>query len=136
MIAYSELRPDENNKASSITNFFRNWGGSFGIAFVNTLVARRAQFHQSVLGANLEASNPTMHQQIVAMASYLTTKGMASSEALRMAYGYVYEQLQIHSTFLAFMDCYWAIGVIALVSAPLVLLTRPFRVSGKASAAH
>jgi MFS transporter, DHA2 family, multidrug resistance protein len=32
LIAYSQLRPDENNKASSLTNLFRNWGGSFGIA--------------------------------------------------------------------------------------------------------
>ena len=30
MVAYSQLRPDQNNKASSLTNFFRNWGGSFG----------------------------------------------------------------------------------------------------------
>jgi DHA2 family multidrug resistance protein len=136
MIAYSELKPGENNKASSITNFFRNWGGSFGIAFVNTLAARRAQFHQSVIGTNLEASNSTMHQQITAMTRYLITKGMASSEAVRMAYGYVYEQLQIHSKFLAFMDCYWAIGVITLTIAPIVLLTRPFRLSRKASAGH
>ena len=28
LIAYSPLRPDENNKASSLTNLFRNWGGS------------------------------------------------------------------------------------------------------------
>lgn len=136
MIAYSELKPGENNKASSITNFFRNWGGSFGIAFVTTLAARRAQFHQSVIGANLEASNSTMHQQITAMTRYLTTRGMDSSEAVRMAYGYVYEQLQIHAKFLAFMDCYWAIGVITLTIAPVVLLTRPFRLSRKASSGH
>src|SRR5690242_3322573 len=28
LIAYSQLRPDQNNRASSLTNFFRNWGGS------------------------------------------------------------------------------------------------------------
>ena len=33
VLAYSQLSPDQNNKASSLTNFFRNWGGSFGIAF-------------------------------------------------------------------------------------------------------
>jgi hypothetical protein len=26
IIAYSQLRPDQNNKASSLTNLFRNWG--------------------------------------------------------------------------------------------------------------
>src|SRR3984893_4168201 len=46
MIAYSQLRPDQNNKASSLTNLFRNWGGSFGIAFVTTAAERRANLHQ------------------------------------------------------------------------------------------
>ena len=30
VVAYSQLSPAQNNKASSLTNFFRNWGGSFG----------------------------------------------------------------------------------------------------------
>jgi hypothetical protein len=28
VLAYSQLRPDQNNRASSLTNLFRNWGGS------------------------------------------------------------------------------------------------------------
>ena len=37
VITYSQLSPAQNNKASSLTNFFRNWGGSFGIAFITTM---------------------------------------------------------------------------------------------------
>ena len=47
VVAYSQLRPDQNNRASSLTNLFRNWGGSFGIAFVTTMSERRQNFHQS-----------------------------------------------------------------------------------------
>ena len=47
VIAYSQLAPNQNNKASSLTNFFRNWGGSFGIAFMTTMSERRQDFHQS-----------------------------------------------------------------------------------------
>src|SRR5579875_2594572 len=61
MLAYSELRPDQNNRASSLTNFFRNWGGSFGIAFATTMSERRQDFHQSVSGANLTSSSVQMH---------------------------------------------------------------------------
>ena len=50
VIAYSQLKPSENNKASSLTNFFRNWGGSFGIAFINTVSERRLSFHQERVG--------------------------------------------------------------------------------------
>src|SRR6202522_2099602 len=45
VIAYSQLTPQQNNKASSLTNFLRNWGGSFGIAFVPTISERRQNFH-------------------------------------------------------------------------------------------
>ncbi len=48
-VAYSYLPPEKNNKASSLTNLFRNEGGSFGITFANTMLAQRAQFHQSIL---------------------------------------------------------------------------------------
>src|SRR6516165_10662386 len=50
VIAYSQLKPSQNNKASSLTNFFRNWGGSFGIAFISTMTERRQNFHQSSVG--------------------------------------------------------------------------------------
>src|SRR6202521_5466257 len=45
-LAYSNLPKNKNNKASSLTNLFRNQGGSFGIAFVTTLLTRRSQYHQ------------------------------------------------------------------------------------------
>src|SRR5258705_9521105 len=51
-LAYSFLPKNKNNKASSLTNLFRNQGGSVGIAFVTTFLARRTQYHQSVLVAH------------------------------------------------------------------------------------
>ena len=64
VIAYSQLKPDQNNKASSLTNFFRNWGGSFGIAFITTVSERRQNFHQSTVGGNIAASSPALQQNI------------------------------------------------------------------------
>src|ERR1700752_4387938 len=56
-LAYSYLPKNKNNKASSLTNLFRNQGGSFGIAFVTTVLARRTQFHRSVLASHLTPSD-------------------------------------------------------------------------------
>src|SRR6201996_8658799 len=71
VIAYSQLRPDQNNKASSLTNFFRNWGGSFGIAFINTVSDRRQDFHQSRVGGNLPPSSPWLQESVQKTASFL-----------------------------------------------------------------
>ena len=57
VLAYSQLRPDQNNRASSLTNLFRNWGGSFGIAFITTATKRRHQFHRTNLGSAVDATS-------------------------------------------------------------------------------
>ncbi|MDO9288365.1 MAG: DHA2 family efflux MFS transporter permease subunit, partial [Thermodesulfovibrionales bacterium] len=42
----SSVRKEDMANASGIYNLLRNLGGSFGVAFVTTMIARRAQFHQ------------------------------------------------------------------------------------------
>src|SRR5499427_242788 len=63
-LAYSYLPKNKNNKASSLTNLFRNWGGSFGIAFVTTVLARRAQYHQSVLVGHVTSSDAGFNSSV------------------------------------------------------------------------
>src|SRR5258708_2012837 len=55
LIAYSYLPAEKNNRGSSLVNLFRNLGGSFRVAFVATMLARRSQFHPSVLGVHVSA---------------------------------------------------------------------------------
>ena len=139
MIAYSQLKPNQNNKASSLTNFFRNWGGSFGIAFINTVSDRRLEFHQSTIGANLPASSPATQEQAKSLATYLTVHGAAPANALREAYNLLYARLHAQAQFLAFMDCFHIIGVVTLLAAPIVLMTVPFAIGGgkqKTTAVH
>jgi MFS transporter, DHA2 family, multidrug resistance protein len=57
-VTYSYLPFEKNNKASSLTNLFRNEGGSFGITFANVILAQRGQFHQSILAEHLTPANP------------------------------------------------------------------------------
>src|SRR2546425_10346058 len=63
-LAYSYLPKNKNNKASSLTNLFRNQGGSFGIAFVTTVLARRAQYHQSVLVTHVTNFDRTFSENV------------------------------------------------------------------------
>ncbi|GGH05781.1 DHA2 family efflux MFS transporter permease subunit [Silvibacterium dinghuense] len=136
MLAYSELRPDQNNRASSLTNFFRNWGGSFGIAFATTLAERREDFHQSSVGNHLAASAPALQNTVQQMAGYLQAHGFSPADALQAAYARVYSQFTAQSQMLAFMDCFFLIGVMTLAAVPLLLLTRHFRVGGGGGGGH
>jgi DHA2 family multidrug resistance protein len=136
VITYSELKPSENNRASSLTNFFRNWGGSFGIAFATTIVERRRDFHQAIVGSNIPSSSGSLQQSVNQSAAFLQAHGYSHADALSAAYANFYNQLDAQSHLLAFMDCFHVIGVITLLAAPLVLLTRHFKVGGRAPAGH
>ena len=136
VLAYSQLRPDQNNRASSLTNLFRNWGGSFGIAFMTTIAERREQFHQSNLGSALAASSQQLNNRMTELTNYLVGKGFSGPDASAAANGYLYQQLHNQARLLAFMDCFRVIAWLTLGSAALLLLVQRFKPAGKPQAAH
>jgi MFS transporter, DHA2 family, multidrug resistance protein len=136
IIAYSQLRPDENNKASSLTNLFRNWGGSFGIAFITTASDRRVDLHQSVLGSPLDSASQALLQGSPSLASQLIHHGFTSADAGPASLGIVYSQLANQSLFLAFMDCFRVIGWLTFLALPLVLAIRKFSPPGEPQGGH
>jgi DHA2 family multidrug resistance protein len=136
VLAYSQLRPDQNNRASSLTNFFRNWGGSFGIAFVTTMTDRRQALHQSRTGGNLTASSSTLRDAIHNTAVYLQSQGFSQADAMKAATLRYYDELGRQTHLLAFMDCFHVIAIITLAAAPLVWFTKKFVVAGKAPEGH
>jgi DHA2 family multidrug resistance protein len=136
VLTYSQLKPDQNNKASSLTNFFRNWGGSFGIAVITTVSERRQSLHQSRVGGNLTSSSSAVKNAIDQMTAFLQVHGFSHADAVRAATLRVYEQLGAQTRMLGFMDCFFVLGVMTLAAAPLVWLTKNFKVAGKAPAGH
>ncbi len=136
VIAYSQLKPEQNNRASSLTNFFRNWGGSFGIAFITTMSERRQNYHQSVMGANLSPSSAPLQSAVKQMALYLQTKGLSQADAVHAAYGHYLAQMEVQTRFLAFMDCFYVIGIVTFLAAPLVFLTKNVGPAKGSTGAH
>jgi DHA2 family multidrug resistance protein len=136
IIAYSQLRPDQNNKASSLTNLFRNWGGSFGIAFVTTESVRRQDFHQSNLVSRLDSGSQVFQQMSHAVAGYLMQHGFTKADANTGVLGVVYEQISRQSLFLAFMDCFVVVGWVTLATIPLVLAIKSVKAAASNVGAH
>jgi DHA2 family multidrug resistance protein len=133
-LAYSYLPANKNNKASSITNLFRNLGGSFGVAFVTTLLERRMQFHHSVLVQHLTPENPLFREALQAAAQRFLSAGASAAQAAQKAYGLVSQTVDRQAAMLGFLDCFQVLGWIACAGILLGLATRPFRAGGKPSA--
>jgi DHA2 family multidrug resistance protein len=132
IIAYSQLRPDENNKASSLTNLFRNWGGSFGIAFITTASDRRIDLHQSVLGSSLDSASQALQQGTPSLAAQLIHHGFTAADAGPASLGIIYGQLIRQSLFMAFRDCFRVIGWLSILALPLICAIRKFKSAGEA----
>src|SRR5690242_18197794 len=133
-LAYSYLPPNKNNKASSITNLFRNLGGSFGVAFMTTMLERRTQFHHSVLVQHLTPENPVFSQRLENFTQYLSSAGSSAADASQKAYGLVSGLANQQAAFLGSLDCFYVLGWVALGTLLLALLTKPYRSAGSAGA--
>ncbi len=135
-LAYSYLPKNKNNKGSSLTNLCRNWGASFGISFVTTMLERRTQYHQSVLCSNLTSGDESVRRFVSASSHFLVTRGASTPDAIHQAYGMVGSTMNQQAAMLAFMDCFHLLALIVLAGLPLALLTRHFEIGKAASGAH
>jgi DHA2 family multidrug resistance protein len=135
-LAYSNLAKNKNNKASSLTNLFRNQGGSFGIAFVTTLLARRTQYHQSVLVAHTTPLDERYRQLLANLCGYFSAHGFTAADAAVHAQAQAFALLERQAAFQGFLDCFTALGWIVLMGVPLVFLIKKFRPAGGVGESH
>ena len=133
-LAYSYLPKNKNNKASSITNLFRNQGGSVGIAFVTTLLARRTQYHQSVLVAHATPFQQHYQETLARFSGYFLTHGFTAPDAAVHAKAQLARIIQQQAALLGFLDCFWVLGCACLIGAPLIFLARKVRTAGPGAA--
>ncbi|MGC2164198.1 MAG: DHA2 family efflux MFS transporter permease subunit [Silvibacterium sp.] len=130
VMAYSYLPANKNNKASSLTNLARNWGGSFGVAFITTMHERRMDLRQNDLAAAISPSNFALQDRLNAFTRYFETHGFTHSDALAHAQGILYSQLGQHASLLGFMDSFRYLALVCLIGIPLAFFTRSFKPGG------
>jgi MFS transporter, DHA2 family, multidrug resistance protein len=133
--AMGHLRQDQMGNATGIYNLMRNLGGSFGIAAVTTIIARRAQVHQALMVGHMTPYDPAYTQQLAA-AQHALTPTSGSWLAQEQAQGLLYNSLLQQSSLWAFVENFRLFGVLCLVCLPLVLLFKRVRSGQKPIAAH
>ena len=124
-ISFAGMPPGKNNDVSGLTNLARNIGGSVGTAFLVTVLARRAQYHQLRLGDHLTATTLPMQNQMATMSQYLHYKGGMAYSLLQgrgMAAGALMQKLVLHSTMLAYLDVIKSFAIAMGLMVPVVFL--------------
>jgi DHA2 family multidrug resistance protein len=135
-VAYAGLPPGKSNSASALINTMRNLGGSFGISLATTLLARRQQYHQSVLIEHVGPYSSQYHDTIQQMQQAFLAQSSSAVDALHRAQALLYATVQKQAALLSYIDTFWilAVGFMALV--PLIFLLRKPKPGTDAPPAH
>jgi len=115
LVAYIGISPEKNNAVAGMVNFMRNMGSSVGTSIVTTLVARRSQFHQEILGDYVRAGSPNLQNTVDGLAQRLAHSGLGTQEAQTQAYARIYRTVQVQAASLAYIDTFMVLAVGAAI---------------------
>ena len=128
--AYGAIPKGKNNAASGLINLSRNIGGSVGISFVTTMLARRAQVHQTNLVEHINPGSSRFQAMLDGATHTFISRGSSVHEASRQAYALVSNLVDQQATMLAYIDNFWLLGTVVLVMIPFVFLMKKVQPGG------
>jgi DHA2 family multidrug resistance protein len=121
------MRKEEMGNATAIFNLLRNLGGSFGVAFITTVLARRAQFHQARLIEHLTPFDRNLQQAMPQISELLRQKGFPSPLLDQGSLGVIQGELLRQAAMLSFNDAFYLLAIMMAV----VLLFVPLMKKGE-----
>jgi len=124
VLAFATIKKEDMGNATAIYNFLRNLGGSFGVAFVTTMLSRRAQFHQSHLVEHLTPFDRAYQFASEQTAQILEYRGFWGSLSDYGGLAAIYKELLRQASMMSFNDAFYLISIILICVFPLVLLMK------------
>jgi DHA2 family multidrug resistance protein len=124
LAAYIGIAPEKGNSVSGLINFMRNIGSSVGTSMVTTMLARRAQFHQTVLTYHATNYDPSFRSQLQGLGNQLAHAGATPPDARAAALGRIYQSVLLQSQTLAYIDTYKVLAVAASIMFVLAFIVK------------
>jgi DHA2 family multidrug resistance protein len=119
--------------ASSLSTLTRREAGNVAYAVLATLLARRTQYHRSVLVDTINPTNPAYLSALSDFSAYLAGAGVPAPTLQRRDLAMVNAIINRQSTMMAYNDCFWMMMPLFIIAMPLILLVPS---SGVARAEH
>jgi len=110
-LTFSSIKKEEMGNATAIFNLLRNLGGSFGVAFITTMIARRAQFHQVHLVEHLTPFDMNYQFASSQASQFLQYRGFDPSISQHGGLSAIYNQLLKQASMLSFNDAFHLLSV-------------------------
>ncbi len=132
-VAYIGMAREKSNSVSGITNLSRNIGGSVGISLVTTLLARRAQYHQSVLSVHTDNFTQNFRNAVNGASNTLLAHGATPASASHRAYGLISNSIYRQATMESYLDVFRLLGIGTAILVPCVFIMKKARASHAAA---
>jgi MFS transporter, DHA2 family, multidrug resistance protein len=113
LAGYIGLSSEKTNAAAGLMNFMRNIGQSVGTSAVTTLIARRSQYHQSVLAEYTASAR--FPAAITGLATRLTQAGLSVHAAQQQALTRMYALVQAQAAVVSYVEVYWLISMASAI---------------------
>lgn len=126
-ITLAELSPMELAQGTGLYNFFRQLGGSFGIAGISTLLIRYTAQNRANLVGHVTTLDPVSVARIEMLTRGMMAKGADLWTAQRQALALIDEQIMAQASVLAYAKIYELSAFLILLLIPLLLLVRKTR---------
>ncbi|MEI6667247.1 MAG: DHA2 family efflux MFS transporter permease subunit [Acidobacteriota bacterium] len=123
-VSMDRIARERMGNATSLFNLMRNIGGAAGIAMVQTLLARQRQIHTNVLIAHVTEYDSGSRQLLTGLKSAFVARGADAVTAVERSYGAAFGIVQRQAAMMAFIDVFWAMGIVFLVLLPLIAIMR------------
>ena len=101
---------------------FRNLGGSFGTAALDTLVQRREQFHDFRIGESVTIYDPAVQDRLASTQAQFVAQGFDQATAMNQAYKVLQQSVRKSAEVMSYNDGFMFIAVGLLVGAFAVWL--------------
>ncbi|MGY4500463.1 DHA2 family multidrug resistance protein [Bradyrhizobium sp. GM24.11] len=130
-LSLGSVAPQDAPAASGISNMMRNLGGAIGTAVLATIVTKREQFHSNIIGQSVTLGREEVRTRIAQITDYFMAHGVPDPNAAReqaiIALG---KTVKRQALVMGFSDTFAVIGVVLVIAAIAVLLTRRVKTAG------
>ncbi|MFI5244849.1 MAG: DHA2 family efflux MFS transporter permease subunit [Gemmatimonadales bacterium] len=132
MVTLAELSRPELPQGTGLYNFFRQLGGSLGIAGVATIVAHDTAKVRAVLSEHVTVSDPLSQARVAMLARGFAARGADAGTALHQAYAVLDRQMLGQASVIAYSHTYMLAAALVLALIPLLVLVRRTKSAGAA----
>jgi MFS transporter, DHA2 family, multidrug resistance protein len=111
------IERENAGSALAMFNMMRNLGGSIGIAVLETFVAKREQFHSSIITAHVSLLDEASRQRIASLQAHFLASGTSNSgTAWHEAVVQIGRTVRAQSYLLAYSDAFYLMGAALLLA--------------------